>query len=315
MTQETITQVEETVSAPVDNGTPTTTLRDQYIAEERSRLEPMETPESEQPEGAEPIAEGAEAATEPAIELEPLDENLERYPKAKPLFEQAQKDPEAWSELKDYLTDHDASIHNTYSDFNDQLSARADAVVAQVDAAQATVATLATAVQRGIANGTINAQELANLLNDDAKAALKALAPHVIAAERDKALNEERGQIQVESFNQGVVFALYEPVKGLKLPNLTKQVTDLLRETKGDEKQQVPSRIISAVHEAGIKVGIRRGEAAFGREKSIANNGGSGPAALAGGVAPGKTDRERLLDPNTPLDELRAIRERQRRAS
>ena len=312
MTQEALIETPPVESAEAPSE-PTLTLRDQYVAEERARLEPEavtpETPEAV--EGETPAVEESPAA-EATPELAPLD--LERFPALAET--EAGLSVEARTQLREFLADQAATVHNSYADFNDQIGQRADDVIAQVDAAQAVVGQLASAVQQGLAAGNFTIADLRSLVEDPAnKEALTALAPHVIAAGVDKALKEERGQIQAESFNQGVVFALYEPVKALKIPNLTKQVTDLLRETKGDEKQNVPSQIIGAVHEAGIKEGIRRGESAFGREKSIANNGDAGPAALAGGVAPGKTDREKLLDPNTPLDELRAIRERQRRAS
>ncbi len=274
---------QETLLAEVE-ATPVAEEQAAVVADETTPA-PETTEQPEATEGAEPAP-----APEPEVELAPLD--LERFPDlakmevALPLEQRTQ--------LRELIADQMAAVHNGYSDFNDQISQRADAVIAQVGAAQTTVRQLATVVQQGIANGTINAQQLASMLDEPTKDALKALAPHVVAAEVDKVLKEERPQIQAESFNQGVVFALYEPVRGLKIPNLTKQVTDLLRETKGEEKQNVPSQIIGAVHEAGIKEGIRRGEAAFGRAKSVDNNNGAGQASLAGNTGAGA--RKKYVD-------------------
>jgi hypothetical protein len=69
------------------------------------------------------------------------------------------------------------------------------------------------------------------------------------------------------------------------------------REKKGDDK--------------GFKRGLKQGQEAGAAQTAIKANKGKGANLAPGTPAGGRSDSERLLDPNTPTSELREIRARQ----
>ena len=82
---------------------------------------------------------------------------------------------------------------------------------------------------------------------------------------------------------------------------------DLIDAIKEDAEKKAEER--------GYKRGLAEAKKLGSEEAKQGARTGKGPDMAEKSAAGGRSDREKLADPNTPIDEIKAIRERQRRGS
>lgn len=111
-----------------------------------------------------------------------------------------------------------------------------------------------------------------------------------------KELGEELGDTSfVQDFQSRLPFA----VRGMD----KKFIPDLRRRIAGKDGDDR--------YDDGYKKGLKEGKAAQAEQTNAQQNKGAGPNLAPGKAGGGKSDRERQLDPATPVSELREIRARQ----
>jgi hypothetical protein len=334
MTQEQLIETPETTEAPA----PEVSVRDRYIAEakaEQGVAEPppaqpepeTETPtetEESKPEGEAPPAEEPEETPEdvPA----PLsDEEAARYPGLNEHI--SSLPPEMKTQMAEWKADVEANVHNFHGAIDERMAATADTIIGNVhqqiqvvNSLHPTVNKLVGALQAHARN-QVAAAELAPLINNDAKEAFTAILgalnqfqPQALAAAADAISIEERPKWQAQG-GQYVVGKFFDAGKQLNVPSLTKKLKDL-DALQGDARDKLFEETVRAIFDTGYNEGSRGSKAAYGRQASVDGNKGVGPAALAGSAAGGNGTELTLENVQTKsIDELKAIRERQRRAS
>lgn len=251
---------------------------------------PVETPTPEP--AAAPAAEGEEAGQEPTA----------------PWANVASDDLDGLFEVEDVKAHHEKGVqeaHDTaYQELQGHMQPLLQGNKQALDRISDASEGILTSLNRAVEDQSLDKRSVEDLLrtNRDTFAAL------------NKVYQSSGFWEGVKQYVNGVANAADDPsIATTFMPRVERMENGVPDPTLlADLVKRVANKARQEGEAAGYKKGTKEGKAAQAAQTNAQQNEGAGPNLAPGKAGGGRSDREKKLDPNTPIPELREIRARER---
>ncbi len=290
MTQETAPSFTEEAATPTE--TPAAPTQEAAPATETPEATPTEPEAAAEEAPAEPQT-FAEIMTGHGADDSPFKEDLSRY--------NDDQQGQGWQKALDTLQPQ-----------MEQNRQRTEANAKLYDTASQALTTIQGRVEKAVQQGTLTEEALGDAIksNPAAWSALQSIGESLQQSAKKNGIDEGISQ----GSWTGAEFFIKEGAAAANKPSLAMKYQTRINEAKQgrDESTKIVHDFITEIRQGGYDAGLASKAAENKAGSDVAERKGQKPPQGVGSAGSNNaTDRERLLDPNTPVSELIEIRARQ----